>query len=155
MRIARLPVCLPVLEEATRICHLPKPSKVSWKGFSWKDKWLRTSELEAPSLPPAIKKQELATKEQSSTAIPTKGAKKPNVSRESSKVIGLSALMYGIDESVQAAALKWCHDNNVRKTALIAELNAVEGFIAAMPMNPSGLAANAIRMRFGNGPRSS
>ena len=34
-------------------------SLVSWKGFAWKDKWMSTSELEAPSVPPN-KKQKAA-----------------------------------------------------------------------------------------------
>ena len=90
--------------------------------------------------------------EPSATQSPTKkGASKRR--KTTCAVDGLSALMDGIDEDVQAAALDWCCDNSVRKTVLIAELGAVEDFIAAMPMNPSGLAANAIRMRLGGSLR--
>ena len=62
-------------------------------------------------------------------------------------VEGLPTLMDGIDDAVANAALDWCRENNVRKTSLIAELGAQESFIAALPMNPSGLGANALRAR--------
>ena len=62
-------------------------------------------------------------------------------------VEGLKALVEGVDEAVYAAAVRWCRDNNVQKAALIAELKAEEDLIAALPMNPCGLGANALRVR--------
>ena len=64
-----------------------------------------------------------------------------------SVVEGLKALLAGVDEEVHAAALRWCRENNVQKAALIAELHAEEDLIAALPINPAGLGANALRVR--------
>jgi hypothetical protein len=86
-----------------------------------------------------------ASQAAASPAAPTKRAKA--APSAVSAVEGLKALLAGVDEEVHAAALRWCRENNVQKAALIAELHAEEDLIAALPINPAGLGANALRVR--------
>jgi hypothetical protein len=62
-------------------------------------------------------------------------------------VQGLSQLVKNLSEPVQAAALAWCLQQEVSAVGLIVECEEEENFLQALPMQPHGLPAKALRKR--------
>ena len=60
-------------------------------------------------------------------------------------VAGLAYVLSMVDDQAKVAARAWCADNSVGDVKLISELEAVEEFISALPIKPTGLAAKWVR----------
>ena len=146
----------------------PSQSKVRWVGYGKRaDQWVNDADIKLPTpAPPTVPSpfpsatsafspvdpaRAHAREFGAATIASTGGGKRPRPAHSNETapcVEGLASVMDGIGgEFVHSAALEWCLSNNVQKISLVRELDAIDAFIAELPLNPSGLGAKALRQR--------
>ena len=60
---------------------------------------------------------------------------------------GLASLVKDLPAHIQAAAVKWCEDNEAWSVGIIVEAEADDAFVAALSLKPGGMSEIVVRKR--------
>jgi len=125
--------------------------KVSWLGYGerW-DQWVVESTIQDKQGVEVDHDDDEETSEhpkskRSKSAAPESCQSSGERGCDGDGIMGLSALFEDIGG--EEAALAWCNHNVITNVVLIAQMNAVDEFINALPIPPTSLAARVLRHR--------